>query len=98
MPSKLAVQMFTVREHTKTASELAETLRLIRKIGYEAVQMSAIGAMNGDTPEVDALLARRMLDDNGLRCIATHRPWDRLVNETDKEMDRTCRAQLRSDC
>ena len=87
MPSKLAVQMFTVREHTKTASELAETLRLIRKIGYEAVQMSAIGAMNGDTPEVDALLARRMLDDNGLRCIATHRPWDRLVNETDKEIE-----------
>jgi sugar phosphate isomerase/epimerase len=79
--------MYTVREHTKTAADLAETLRRIRAIGYEAVQMSAIGAMNGDSPEVDAALARRMLDDNGLRCIATHRPWERLVNETQAEID-----------
>jgi len=87
MSSKLAVQMFTVREHTKTAADLAETLRRIRAIGYQAVQMSAVGAMNGDNPEVDAALARRMLDDNGLKCIATHRPWDRLRNETEKEIE-----------
>jgi sugar phosphate isomerase/epimerase len=84
---KLAVQMYTVREHTKTAAELAETLRKIRAIGYEAVQLSAIGAMNGDNPEVDAALARRILDDSGLRCIATHRPWDRLLNETEAEIE-----------
>jgi len=87
MPSKLAVQMFTVREHTKTAADLAQTLRRIRCIGYEAVQMSAVDAMNGDHPEVDAALARRMLDDNGLRCIATHRPWDRLLNATEAEIE-----------
>ena len=87
MSSKLAVQMYTVREHTQTAAALAATLRRIREIGYEAVQMSGIAAMNGDKPEVDAALARRMLDDNGLRCIATHRPWDRLVNETAAEIE-----------
>ncbi|MGC1478923.1 MAG: sugar phosphate isomerase/epimerase [Chthoniobacterales bacterium] len=87
MPSKLAVQMYTAREHTKTSSDLAKTLRKFRDIGYEAVQLSAVGAMNGESPEVDAATARKMLDDAGLRCIATHRPLDRLMAETSAEID-----------
>jgi sugar phosphate isomerase/epimerase len=84
--SKLAVQMYTVREHTKTTRDLADSLRRIAQIGYPAVQLSAVGAMNGDTPEVNAGAARRMLDDNGLRCIATHRSWEALANDTDREI------------
>jgi len=84
---KLAVQMFTLRNHTKTASDLAESFKKISDIGYSAVQLSAVGAMKGDKPEVDAAEARRMLDDNGLKCIATHRPWDSLMNETEKEIE-----------
>ena len=57
MPSQLAVQMYTVRDFTHMASELAESLAKIRAIGYEAVQLSAVGAMNGDCPAVDAALA-----------------------------------------
>jgi len=87
MKSKLAVQMYTVREHTQSAADLAKTLKVISDIGYPAVQMSAIGAMNGDSPEVDARTARQMLDDNGLKCIATHRPWDALVKDTQSEID-----------
>lgn len=85
--SKLAVQMFTVREHTKTASDLAETLGKIAAIGYPAVQVSAVGAMNGDQPEVNAREMRKMLDDCGLRCIATHRPWEALLNDTGAEIE-----------
>lgn len=84
---KLAVQMYTLRDHTKTASDLAKTLEKISKIGYPAVQLSAVGAMNGDSPEVDAATARKMLDDNGLACIATHRPWDSLLNNIEQEID-----------
>ena len=79
--------MFTVREHVKTAADFANTLRKIREIGYEAVQLSGVGAMNGEAPEVDAKLARRMLDDNGLRCIATHRPWENIKNEPESEIE-----------
>lgn len=85
--SKLAVQMFTVREQTKTAADLARTLKQIAAIGYPAVQVSAVGAMSGDAPEVDAATMRRMLDDNGLRCIATHRPWERLRTDPQAEID-----------
>lgn len=87
MADQLAVQLYTVREFTQTAKDLAETLRRIREIGYTAVQVSAVGAMNGDRPEVDAALARRMLDDHGLRCIATHRPWQALRDQTEAEID-----------
>lgn len=87
MNTKLAVQMFTVRDHTKTASDLAETFRKISEIGYTAVQISAIGAMNGDNPEVSAADARKMLDDHELHCIATHRSLDSLLNHTEEEIE-----------
>jgi sugar phosphate isomerase/epimerase len=87
MTSKLAVQMYSVRDFTGTTVDLAETLEKIGKIGYRAVQMSAVGAMNGEAPAVDAATARRMLDDNGLACIATHRSWERLANATEAEVD-----------
>ncbi|GAB4451916.1 MAG: sugar phosphate isomerase/epimerase [Armatimonadaceae bacterium] len=88
--SQLAVQMYTVRDHTKTAAAFAESLEKIAKIGYPAVQLSAVGAMNtpegASKPEVDARTVRQMLDDNGLKCIATHRSWDQLANRTDDEI------------
>jgi sugar phosphate isomerase/epimerase len=87
MDSKTAVQMYTVRDYTKTAADLADSLKKIQDIGYSAVQLSAVGAMNGETPEVDAKTARKMLDDHGLACIATHRSWDQLSKDTDAEIE-----------
>ena len=79
--------MYTVRDFTGTAAGLATALARIRALGYPAVQLSAIGAMAGDTPEVSVRQARQMLDDNGLACIATHRSWDALARETSREID-----------
>lgn len=87
MVSKLAVQMFTLREFTKTAKDFAQTLKKVKDIGYPAVQLSAVGCMSGDAPEVDAKTARQMLDDNGLKCIATHRGFDDLRTHSQKEID-----------
>jgi hypothetical protein len=52
--------MYTVRDFTKTAQDLSESLRKIRDIGYPAVQLSAVGAMNGDSPEVSPLMPKKM--------------------------------------
>ncbi len=84
--AKLAVQMYTVRDYTKTGKDLAESLVKIARMGYPAVQFSAVGCMNGDKPEVTAQQARKMLDDNGLACIATHRDWNALMTQTDREI------------
>lgn len=86
LTSQLAAQMYTVRDFTGTAADFAATLARISAIGYPAVQLSAVGAMGGETPAVSAEQARRMLDDNGLRCIATHRDWESLARETEKEI------------
>jgi sugar phosphate isomerase/epimerase len=61
----LAAQLYTVRQFTKTPSDLAATLDRIRKIGYRAVQISGIGPM--DPREV-----ARILKEAGMICCATH--------------------------
>jgi sugar phosphate isomerase/epimerase len=86
MSSQLAVQMYTLRDYLKTRQGLEESLAKVSTIGYRAVQLSAVGAMNGDHPEVTAAEARDMLDRYGLRCVATHRSWDDLANRTDDEI------------
>jgi sugar phosphate isomerase/epimerase len=85
--ANLAVQMYTIRDFVKTEKDLARSLERVKEIGYPAVQLSAIAAMNGDNPEVNAQRARQLLDDNGLKCIATHCNWDDLVNKTDTEIE-----------
>lgn len=84
--SQIAAQLYTVRDYTKTAADFRQTLEKVRGIGYRAVQISAVGAMAGDTPAVTAADARQMLDDLGLICIATHRPWDSLRKRTAQEI------------
>lgn len=87
MASKSAVQCYTLRDFMKTKEEFIESMKKCSEIGYEAVQLSAVGAMNGDEPEVDAAEARKILDDLGLKVIATHRDWDDLVNNTEAEIE-----------
>jgi len=84
--SQAAVQLYTVRDFTRTMDDLARTLEAIRAIGYEAVQVSAVAALRDDHLAADAEAIRRLLDENGLRCIATHRSWDRLTQFTDAEI------------
>ncbi len=87
MAGKLAVQMYTVRDFTGTREAFIETLKKMAAIGYPAVQLSAVGCMNGEQPEVSAAEARRLPDDHGLKCVATHRSWDALAKETEKEIE-----------
>jgi sugar phosphate isomerase/epimerase len=79
--------MYTIRDHTKTAAAMAESLHKIAAIGYPAVQLSAVEAMQGEEPEVSAETAAAMLADNGLKCIATHRDWKDLRDNTEKEIE-----------
>ena len=68
--TQLGAQMFTVRAFTQTESDLLSTFRKLRAIGYEAVQISAIGA-GIPVPAVAA-----GLKETGLACAATHISFD----------------------
>lgn len=83
---KLAVQMFTLRDYTDTWDNLATTLQKVAAMGYPAIQLSAIGCMNGEAAEASASQAKQILDDTNLRCIATHRSWDNLRERLDEEI------------
>jgi sugar phosphate isomerase/epimerase len=79
--------MYTIRDFTRTPADLAESIEKLAKIGYTAVQLSAVGAMNGPNPAVSADDARKLLDDHGIKCIATHRGWDALLNNIEAEIE-----------
>ncbi len=75
--AKLAAQLYTVREFTKTAADLAITLKKVRDIGYTSVQISAIGPI----PDAEV---KQMIEDNGLSVCITHTPYDRLINNIEE--------------
>ena len=87
MTHNLAVQLYTLRDHLHTTADFTRSMERIAQIGYSAVQMSAVGAMSGDNPDLDAARARQILDECGLKCIATHRSWDQLAQTTGEEIE-----------
>lgn len=72
---KIGAQLFTVHDFCKSTSEFAETLKKIADIGYTTVQVSG-------TCDYDAAWLKAELDKNGLECVLTHIPSDRIAKET----------------
>lgn len=80
MASQIAAQLYTLREYTKTQADIASTLKKVRKIGYEAVQTSALGP-------IDPKELARILKGEGLTCCATHVSPDRMRAEPQAVID-----------
>ena len=68
----IGAQFFTVREFTKDLEGLAESLKRVADIGYKTVQIS------GTCPFEPQWLAEE-LKKNGLACVVTHTPGDKLM-------------------
>lgn len=73
----VGAQLFTVREFTKTAADLARTFEKVRALGYTAVQISGIGPIEPQT-------VGTLLKENGLACVATHVGWTRFRGDLDQ--------------
>ena len=54
--SMIAAQLYTVREFMKTPADIAKSLKKVRALGYEAVQLSGHG-------EVSDKELKKMVDD-----------------------------------
>lgn len=63
--TKLAAQLYTVRDHLKTDEDFAQSMKKIADIGYRYVQISGIGDISW--PKM-----KEALDANGLKCVITH--------------------------
>lgn len=78
--TRLAVQMYTLRDFLRTPQEIAQTMQKVREIGYQAVQISGLGP-------IDPKELKRITDGEGLTICATHQNWERLRDEPDKVID-----------
>ncbi|MBR0219550.1 MAG: sugar phosphate isomerase/epimerase [Clostridia bacterium] len=74
---EIGAQFYTVRQFCKTLPDFAEALKKVADIGYKNVQIS------GTCPYPAAWL-KENLDKNGLKCVLTHTPVDRLTSELDQ--------------
>ena len=74
---QIGAQMYTTRESCKTLDGFSETLRRIADLGYHTVQVSG-------TCPYDGAWLKQELDRNGLRCVLTHIPVQKLTGETEK--------------
>jgi sugar phosphate isomerase/epimerase len=81
MARKIALQLYTIRDHLKTVEDVARSFAKVRELGYEHVQLSGLGPMT--TAQVKALAA-----DAGLGICATHEDARELVEEPRKVADR----------
>lgn len=75
--SRIAAQMYTLREFCKTPADIAATMARVRKIGFQAIQASGMGHIEADE-------LARILAGEGLTCCATHVSLDRLLQEPEK--------------
>lgn len=74
MKSQIACQMYTLREFTRTPADIAKTLSRVKQIGYDAVQLSALGP-------IEASELAKILQNEGLHACATHVSMDRLRDD-----------------
>lgn len=86
--SQIAAQLYTLREYIKTPADVAVTLKKVRQIGYEAVQVSGMGP-------IDEAELSRMLAGEGLVCCATHESPDKILNETNVVIERLQKLNCR---
>ena len=75
---KIGAQLYTVREFTQTKEGFAETIKKIADIGYECVQISAIGA------EISVADVIEICTANNIEIVITHTPLDRIINDTEQ--------------
>ena len=78
---QIAAQLYTIRDFLQTPEDIAQSMKKIRAIGYEAVQVSGMALM--DESEL-----MRILDGEGLTCCATHEATKMIVEEPQRVVER----------
>lgn len=73
---KLGAQLFTLRDYTQTVKDLDYSLGRVKEMGYQTVQISAIGP-------IPAEKVRELCDKHGLEIVLTHTDPNRILNDTE---------------
>ncbi len=81
MASQIACQLYTLRDFCKTPPDIATTLKRVKQIGYDAVQVSGVG-------KIEPQEMANILKGEGLTCCVTHMPMDQMKNEPEALAER----------
>ncbi len=74
---KLGAQFYSIRDYCADAAGLRNAFRLVKEIGYEAVQISGIGS------SITAQDIANCVKEFDLPVPCTHSPYDRIINDTE---------------
>lgn len=74
---EIGAQFFTVRDFCQNLNDFEESLKKVADIGYKNVQISG-------TCDYDPRWLDEKLKENGLRCVITHTPADKLIANPQK--------------
>lgn len=86
--NQLGAQLYTLRDYLKSPKDIAQALQKVRQIGYEAVQVSGMAA-------IDEGELVKILDEQGLICAATHEPGDTILNNPQKVVERLAKLRCK---
>lgn len=75
----MGIQLYTLRDHIKTAEDFDSTLARLEKMGVKDVQISAIG-------DIPAEVQKEILDKHNMKVCVTHKPLDRMENDIEALM------------
>ncbi|WP_192700713.1 sugar phosphate isomerase/epimerase family protein [Paenibacillus sp. OAS669] len=73
---RIAAQLYTLREFLKTPEDIASTLKKVKEIGYNAVQVSGVGPIDNEA-------LKELADREQLAICATHIGYQDLANNLD---------------
>jgi sugar phosphate isomerase/epimerase len=79
--NQVAAQLYSVRDYTKTPADVAKTLKKIRHIGYQTIQVSGMGPIAEEE-------LKKIMDSEGLYCCVTHEPGPTILDKPQKVIDR----------
>lgn len=74
---KIALQLYTVRDRCETGPDLLDTLREVKKLGYDGVEFAGYAGLNAQE-------IKSVLTETGLEPVATHESLDRLENSLEE--------------
>ncbi|MBI4977488.1 MAG: TIM barrel protein [Spirochaetes bacterium] len=79
--TNIALQLYTMRDHTKTIEDFDKTMARLKEIGYQAIELAGLW-------EFDDNAMKASLDKHGITVISTHLGLDNLTKSYDRTLAR----------
>lgn len=78
---QIAVQLYTLRDFTKTPNDFARTIKRVREIGYDAVELAGTAGL----PPVEVA---KIVNDADLKICSSHESTEMILNQPQQVVDR----------